>query len=127
MAREYRQANGLTVEKFNVIGTDLWIFQAWEPSGRAANGRPWRHSSLTTIDACCEQTMGKVGTRDLTPELEALPAYSEERFAAVTAWHEAQYQEAYTAILAAFPEAALGRRSDGSVTVVADYETIFDR
>lgn len=49
---------------------------------------------------------GLVTTRRLTPELDALPARSDARLAAVQAYHEALRQEAYAAILAAYPEIA---------------------
>jgi len=56
-----------------------------------------------------------VGSRPLPPELDALPAYSDERYRAVSAWHAAQYDEAYAAIVAEYPEAADGERSMGEI------------
>jgi hypothetical protein len=111
---EQQIANGLIVERYNIIGTRRWVYDAWEPSER--NGEmPFSHSTIRTVDG---RWMGRIGTRRLPAELEALPAYSSERARAVGAFHEAQYEEAYAAIIAAFPAAEHGCRSMGEIATV---------
>lgn len=96
------------VHKTRIIGTKLTVFSVWEPYAG--------HTTTMTIDG---QRCGRVGSRLLPAELNALRAMSEERYVAVKAWHAAQYGEAYAAIVAAHPEAAEGRRDMGEIEVVA--------
>ena len=105
MATEMRQVNGMTVMRYGIIGTDALIYSAWEPDTG--------HSTITRID---DQRVGRVGTRRLTSELDALPARSAERYSAVDSWHADQYTAAYAAIESAFPESAGGTHSMGEVT-----------
>lgn len=83
---------GTTVMRNRIIGTDTVVWSAWEPYDG--------HSALTWIDG---EKVGRIGTRRLPADLDALPAYSDERIRAVRAWHEAQYQDAYAAIIATVP------------------------
>lgn len=116
MGTEQRQANGLTVEKYNIIGTHLWVYGAWERTSALGS----RYEGHSTIQSANDGGwLGRVGTRRLTPELDALAPYSQERFDAVCAFYDAQYAEAYAAIVAAFPEAAEGRRDAGEITYVS--------
>jgi hypothetical protein len=85
----------MRLHTYKVIGTQLTIYEAYEDYDN--------HSSIMTFDG---KWMGRVGTRRLTEELEALPAYSDERIQAVTAWQEAEYEEAYDFILSQVPELA---------------------
>lgn len=111
MATETRTANGLTVQRYDIIGTAITVYGAWEPT--APTGRAlYAHTTIQTIEG---RSMGRVGTRGLTPELHALPSFSDARMDAIDAWHEAQEQEAYAAIIAAFPEAQGGRRTEGQI------------
>lgn len=106
MAQDQRQANGLTVVRYGITGTDLTVYTVWEPYAQ--------HGTSYRLD---EANVGRVGTRRLPADLEALTAYSSERSKAVGAWYAAQYDEAYAAIVTAFPEAADGRRDMGEITV----------
>jgi len=115
MTRLIREANGLTIEAHDIIGTDLMIYSAWEPSCWLPEGGH-AHSSLQHIDGVL---MGRVGMRRLPAALEALPAFSDARLTAVQAWEGEQEHEAYAAIVAAFPEAAFGRRSSGEISLSA--------
>lgn len=89
--------NGQIAVRYQIIGTRIWIYALYEPSSYCGP-----HSSLLTIDDRCH---GRVGTRRPSDDLEALPS-GPTRSAAVCAFYEAQYQEAYTALRAAFPETA---------------------
>lgn len=88
---------------------DYVTFVAYEPSSFMGP-----HSSIFSIEG---QWFGKIGSRELPEELDALPARSEKRSKAVKTWQEAQYQEAYDAILAENPEAAEGSRLMGEITI----------
>lgn len=108
MATLTAQVGAITVQRFQVIGTPVLVHEAWE----AYNG----HSSTTHIDGV---RMGKVTSRPLTAELDALPIRSLARLEAVQAFYRDLYREAYAAIVAAFPEAADGRFSHGEITTEA--------
>jgi hypothetical protein len=106
MTGQIREANGLIVDRYEIIGTGWDNIDAWE----AYDGHgTYRH----TADGV---KIGRVGTRQLPSDLEALPR-GEDRRLAVGAWYAAQYTEAYAAIEVAFPEAAGAARGMGSVIV----------
>lgn len=84
------------VKRTRIIGTDQVVYTAWEPYDR--------HGTMTTIDG---KLYGRIGTRPLTAELDALPRGTRERVLAVDSYHRAQYGEAYDAIVAAYPEAGM--------------------
>jgi hypothetical protein len=96
----------MKIQQTRIIGTNVVVYSAWEPMAG--------HSTMTTIDGAW---WGRIGCRPLPAELDALPARSDERFLAVTEWHEAQYQEAYSAILAQAPEARGGYLKMGEITI----------
>jgi hypothetical protein len=106
----------VTIKSTKIIGTTITVYSAYEPAAHGLPGAGWDHSTLTSEDGS-DGFLGRIGTRRLPAELEALPAYSDERLAAVGAWQEAQYREAYALILAAHPEAIDGRRSMGEIEV----------
>ena|SRR5688572_11776287 len=103
MATSTVLANGLTVESYGIIGTDALVYAVWE----AYAG----HSTYRHDDAGVK--LGRVGTRRLPTDLDALRG--NERYTRVRAWQEAQYAEAYAAILAVYPDAADGHRSMGDI------------
>lgn len=105
---EIKRIGDKVVKKYSVAATDLLVYDAWEPS--AIMGR---HSTITTIEG---RWYGRVGTRYLTPDVEALPP-GDERSRVVGKWHEDQYEEAYRLIIQAFPEATAGKRSMGEITL----------
>lgn len=92
-----------------VIGTRIDVFSVWERT----SGYAGPHSSFFTIG---DVLMGKVGARRLPFEIDVLPR-GDTRLAAVTAFQQAQYEEAYAAILAEYPQAAQGRRDMGEITI----------
>jgi hypothetical protein len=101
--------NGIIVERYRIIGTSHFEYRALRP----CPGYQGYHS-FTTIDGV---TCGYVGAENLPDDLEALPAYSQERRQAVEAWQAAKYAEAHAAILEAFPEAAQGTRSMNGISL----------
>lgn len=87
----------IKIRRTEIALTDLVVYSAWEPAGNLQG-----HSSITVIDG---QWHGRIGTRR-APHLEAMRPGSPERIAAARAHHEAQYAEAYAAILAQYPHLA---------------------
>lgn len=106
---EVRRIGDKVLKKYSVTHTDLIVYEAWEPSELMGP-----HATITSIDT---QWYGRIGTRRPPPELERLPAGSEERFRAVGKWYEDQYEEAYRLIIQAFPEAKAGKHSMGEITL----------
>lgn len=107
---EKRHIGDKIVQKYNIIGTNLVVYNAWEPSSVMG-----KHSSITFIEGKC---YGQIGHRFMSPEIEALPAGSKERIEAVQKAYDEQYQEAYRLIVEAFPEAASGSRSMGDIETI---------
>lgn len=105
--------NGMVVHRYGIIGTRSVVYAVYEPSAVCG-----KHSTITHQFG---QWYGRVGTRPLTPELDALKAMSQERFDSVGAFHEAQYQEAYKVIESTFPEVSnYGQyRSMGEISISA--------
>ncbi len=93
---------------------DYVTLVAYEPSSFMGP-----HSSIFSID---DQWFGKIGSRELPEDLEALPARSEKRSKAVKTWQMAQYKEAYDAIIAEHPEAVEGSRLMGDITIKQEKE-----
>lgn len=107
----------LYVHAYRIIGTPHVIFECYERTRAYST-----HSSFLTIDG---KHMGRVGTRALPPEIDALPGpytpgvsdQGAARLAAVKRFQRDQYEECYRAILETFPEAAHGKRRDGEIEV----------
>lgn len=105
------------VARYNIIGTNTWIHCVYEPTGRDVPGqtsgrRPWSHSTVTYGQRYgMTGWLGLLVTRDLPDAIAGLPAYSDERSAAVRGYQTAQYDEAYALIELAWPAARGGRRS----------------
>ena len=110
MARTFR------ILRSQIIGTRTWVFDVYEPYAG--------HSSFSHFDG---ERWGRVGTRPLTPELEALRPMTDERIKAVQDFHRAQYFEAYVAITVEFDEAAVGTRMMGSIELTMGTDDAFPR
>jgi hypothetical protein len=98
------------VYRFRVLGTRMTVYAVYEPTYNGAD-----HGTVTTFHG---RWYGRVGTRRIPPEIQALPL-GEERTRAVEAHYSQQYELAYQVILRAFPEAADGEREAGEIVVVA--------
>lgn len=106
---ENKQVGNIIVHSYRVAGTkSLRVYGAYEASSYFGP-----HSSLLTIDG---QTCGTLQSRRLTAEIDAIPV-GPARFEACDAFRAANQAEAYAAIIAAFPEAAEGRRANGEIEV----------
>ena len=101
----------IRAETYTILGTSIRVYAALEPATIDRMG-----GSHTTIshEAGNGWPTGRVGTRRLPAEIEAMPR-GEARYAAVRAFQEAEYARAYDAILAAYPEAASGHRDMGEI------------
>jgi hypothetical protein len=95
---ETREINGKIVTRSQIIATDLVVFEVWEPSC----GLNY-HSTVTTIDG---ERYGKLTTRTLPEDLNALPSFSDERYEAVRSWHRDLDAKAQWHIMAAYPRLA---------------------
>lgn len=103
--------NGIIAQRYRIIGTDHFEYRALRPT---TDGEYRGYSSFSRIgNALC----GVVGSELLPADLDALSAYSQERFDAVKAWQAERYAEAIDAILEAFPEAAEGTRSINGISL----------
>ncbi len=112
MAHETRMVAGEVVVTRSAMYGGGFVYEAWEPSGPFGG-----HSTITTLRG--EKWYGSIASRRLPPELEALPARSEERFTRVRAWRLAQETIARAFIRAAF-EVPVGAVDDGSGRIVAE-------
>lgn len=102
------------VKLYNIIGTGLWIADAWElvDGGMLDCG----FSTITFVD---HQLYGRIGTNPDKAKYAHLPPYSKDRSDACMAAFNEIYEQAYKLIFEAFPELrAMGhKRSMGEVMV----------
>jgi len=103
-------AGQVKVHAVRIIGTRLVVYSAYE----YGDGTTRTHSTVQNFNG---RYWGRIGCASLPAELDALPARSDERWAAVRTWQASEYERAYAAIVATFPAAADGRRSMGDITV----------
>ncbi len=89
----------MLVETTRIIGTDTVYFSAWESVTAHGENSHGTYKTSPMGNGADYTWYGRVGTRRLPADFNALPAFSEERKAAVGAWHAAQYDEAYAAIV----------------------------
>ena len=99
----------IQIKATKILGTACTVFSAWEPAPSIFGG----HSTKMHIDG---KLFGRVGTRELPREIEAIP-YGSERLHACDVFRSAQYEEAYRAIVAAHPEAASGMYDMGQIEI----------
>jgi hypothetical protein len=100
------------VERYNILTTRHQVYCVWVPTDKPFGGG----STLRTIG---DKWYYRLGTDPLPAELDSLPSWSEQRSAAVGAWHESLYEEAYALILRAFPADfgnTASRESMGEIT-----------
>ena len=87
--------NRVYVRHFTVCGTNMEVWQAWEPT----NGQEY---AAITFENDVE--MGRIGTKELPAPIANMPSFSEERIKAVKVWQNAEYMRAYGYIIAEWPE-----------------------
>ncbi|MGE5571096.1 MAG: hypothetical protein ACM3S5_18835 [Rhodospirillales bacterium] len=126
LSDETRVVAGCLVRRFNICTTRTWVYAVYEPTELAGHDDD-AHSTVTTFeghvgrlsDGRSTNWWGRLGTRGLPSDINALPV-GEARSNAVAAYHDKQYALAYRLILAAFPEAADGRRDMGEIEIRAE-------
>lgn len=93
--------NGQWIHKYNILGTTIVDYAAWEPyTCSNDNGHFTRsHSTVTTYAGL---SLGDVTMRDIPADMDALPC-GDERVNAVRAWYRANEEAARALVLAAFP------------------------
>lgn len=116
LKNETRFVGEIAVQRYQIIGTRIWVYAAWEPSPRRADSVGTVHSTITSIDSQ-PGWYGAIGTRELPPEIEALPR-GDARIEACRAYREREHARAREAIVAAFPEAARGTPQDGQIELI---------
>jgi len=95
------------VKRTEICCSNHVVYSAYKP----VKGYEGYSSFMTVKDQNC----GRVGTEWLTPDLAALPAFTDERYKAVKAYHEMNYERAYAAILAEYPHLKGARRDMGEI------------
>jgi len=115
--RIYRGDRDIFVIRFGVHPRpEGWtVYEAWERT----DGICGAHSTIQSREGFGlpeSGWMGRIGTRRVESDL---PAWSDERYKAVTGEYAAQYAEAYDCILEAFPEAIHGEQRMGGIDVFA--------
>ena len=100
------------VHRTPILCSTTVVFSVWERGTLCTT-----HSSITSDE---QGWLGRLGTRRLPAELEALPA-GDERSTRVRAFHAEQYEAAYAAIVAEYgekePAVLAGRRSMGEIEI----------
>ncbi len=96
--------------RYTIIGTSSVVYNVWEPEVRGV----CEHSSLSFIEGELHDSRGqrnrstqwgRLGTRQLPANLEAMKPMSDERMIAVDAYHELQHDFAVELIRPVYPEA----------------------
>jgi hypothetical protein len=105
-------ADGTVVQKYNIIGTYGWTYEAGVPVQSFADSG---YTSFTSDES--GNRLAILGSECLPASIDALPAYGELRSAVVRSWQDQKYANAYGKIVEAFPEAAVGRREYGRLSV----------
>lgn len=113
--RTMTNQRNIIVKRFRIIGTNLIIYEAWEPSELMG-----RHSTVTFIGG---KVWGRIGTDPDQSLFEHLPV-GDDRSEAVRKAYQQRYQVAYDAIVEAFPEADAGKRSMGEIHLVDESGTL---
>jgi hypothetical protein len=89
--------------KFRVIWTNCVAYDVYEPSIPVRPGSFYGHSTITHIEVDGKnQVYGQIGFNELPLWIDDLPAMSEQRFAAVKAFHQSHYDRAVNLIYARY-------------------------
>jgi len=105
-------ADGTVVQKYQIIGTYGWTFEAGVPVQSFSDSG---YGSFTRDES--GNLLAQLGSERLPKDIDDLPAYSHERSVAFRAWLDEKCENAYSKIVEAFPEAAVGRREYGRLSV----------
>lgn len=99
------------VRRYNILTTKTWVHEVLEVDTDDDHGTIMHipASQLAGFDTFGAEVgidvrMGKLGTRRIPREIDAIPAMTHERVMAVAAWYNIQRALAWTIIMTAFPE-----------------------
>ena len=102
----------VSVRKTRTIGTDIDTYSAWTPTKLMGD-----YTFITKFEGT--GWWGQLGSeRILPPELERLPAMSDQRISSVKAWQKSNDLRAHAFIIAAHPEAMKGIRRGPTIEVL---------
>jgi hypothetical protein len=93
------------VTRTRLIGTRIFMYTAYEA-----------YAGHLTFMHIADVQLGRVASREISREMDQLPAYSEERSTAVRSFFARNKHVAYGAIIEAFPEAWNGTQEDGDIS-----------
>jgi len=94
MSKAYKTLeNGQVVRCLTVAGTKMDIFSLWEPALAGAGCEPEKIYSHIEVMSVNGKWLGRVGSRSLPPEIEALDPLTKERQIRVEAFYAAQSAE----------------------------------
>lgn len=103
--KKFTKTDNKLVKFTRIIGCDFGYWDVWEK---------WDgHSTIMFDDT--HGKIGRIGARRLPAELDVLPAMTQERSDAIRAWYNAQYREAYNAILTVRPDLSDCDKSSGEI------------
>ncbi len=104
----------IMIDRVQIYGTDRCVYIAYERTSFCGD-----HSSVQS-ECLGDEVIwwGSVKTLRLPEDLDALPAYSDERVNAVRAWRDRKYLECYDLILTAHPELSGCRMSCGEIETI---------
>lgn len=94
--------NGMIAHRYGILSTSLVDYDLYVQTETGLMPAPGEYSTITHDDEY--GWMGSYTTKGLPPELDALPAYSEERSKAVRAYFKELEQVAEIYIRSAFPQ-----------------------
>lgn len=108
------KANGVVVERYRILGTDIFVHVAYEPLVKSKEHPFGDHSTITTIDG---KWFGQISTTYLPETFKDLKVGSKERTDAVIEYYASEYQRAYAEIIEVFPYCANGTKYAGQIEV----------
>ena len=96
------------VKRIPICASNCVVYGAYSPAKNYEG-----FSSFMSVNG---ESCGRVGTESLPKELAMLPAFTDERYKAVKAFHAMNYERAYAAILAEYPHLKDARRDMGEIS-----------
>lgn len=103
------------VHAYRLLGTETWVIAAYEKTDGYASTK---HSSVTSFDGS-NSTYGRITSRRITPEIDALPV-GEARFQACAGFRETSKAFAYSLIWGVYPSLLIDgtlRFEDGDIEI----------
>ena len=91
------------IDKFWVIGTNYVVYNVYEPSIPVWPGAFYGHSTITHVEVDGKiQVYGRIGSNDITSELNALPVMTYQRSDSIHEFMQTHYDRAINLIYARY-------------------------